>query len=75
MPTTKTTKKAPVVKAEGTPLADIAASLKMDPKNARARLRRVDTPKGATVGNSWTFTKEGVAWAKAQLKRDGRKTS
>ena len=43
-------------KNEGIALSKIAASLKMDAKNARARMRRLTVPKGMTVGNAWVFT-------------------
>jgi len=60
-------------KIEGVPLSQVAGLLKLNPKNARARLRRHSVPKGMTVGNSWMLTPKGVTWAKAALKRDGRK--
>lgn len=62
-------------KVEGVALSKIAASIKMDAKNARARMRRLKVPAGMTVGDSWTFTKKGATWAKEQLKRDHRKAS
>jgi hypothetical protein len=62
-------------KENGVPLSKIVSLLKIDPKNARARLRRVDIPKGMTIGDSWMFTPKGVDWVKNFLKRDGRKAS
>lgn len=54
---------------KGIPLAKVASQLKVDPKNARARLRRVKVPAGVTVGNSWKLTHRGVTWVKSQLKK------
>ena len=59
----------------GTLLSVIATSLKMDPKNARAKMRRLKVPAGMCIGDAWVFTAKGVIWAKAQLKRDMRKVS
>jgi hypothetical protein len=59
----------------GIPLTKIAASMKMSPKNARAKMRRLKVPAGMTVGDNWTFTAKGATWAKTQLKRDLRKTA
>jgi len=59
----------------GTPLSKIVSKMKMDPKAARAKLRRLKVPTGMTVGDSWTFTSKGVTWAKAQLKQDHRKVA
>jgi len=56
-------------------LTQLAKSLKMNPKNARAKMRRLKVPKGMTVGDAWVFNARGAAWAKAQLKRDMRKAS
>lgn len=60
---------------KGVSLSKIAASIKMDPKNARARMRRLSIPKGMTVGDKWEFTNKGATWAKEQLKQDHRKTA
>lgn len=62
-------------KTTGVALTKIAASLKMNPKNARAKMRRLKVPAGLTIGDAWTFNAKGVVWAKAQLKRDLRKAA
>jgi hypothetical protein len=71
----KTKVKKTVSTVKGTPLSKIAASLKMDTKNARARMRRLTVPKGMTVGDGWVFTSKGATWAKTQLKTDHRKSA
>lgn len=62
-------------KSEGIALSKIAASLKMDAKNARARMRRLKVPKGMTIGDEWVFTAKGAQWARTQLKTDHRKVA
>lgn len=71
----KPTEKPKEAPPKGTPLSAIAKELGMDPKNARARMRRLDVPKGHTIGDAWVFTSAGAAWARNVLKSDGRKES
>jgi hypothetical protein len=58
---------------EGVKVSTIAEELGIDPKVARAKLRRHfgDTPKSG--GGQWVFTKDKVAEIKAILKGDARK--
>lgn len=56
-------------------LVQIAKSIKMTAKNARAKLRRAKVPAGLTVGDSWTFNTKGAAWARKLLKTDLRKSA
>lgn len=72
---TKVVKKPAAKKAttEGVKVSTIAEELGIDPKVARAKLRRHfgDTPKSG--GGQWVFTKDKVAEIKAVLKGDARK--
>jgi hypothetical protein len=57
-------------------LAKIAASIKMDAKNARARLRRLKIPAGMLASDdAWEFTTRGAEWVRKQLKIDRRKAA
>lgn len=58
----------------GTPLSKIISTMKIDPKNARAKLRRLKIPAGIlSVEDSWMFTPKGVIWVRSQLKHDHRR--
>lgn len=58
----------------GVKLTDIAKSIKMSPKRARSRMRRVDIPRGALISKAghWVFAAKRRAWVLAQLKGDRR---
>lgn len=58
----------------GVTLKKIATELKMDRKNARARLRRMKIPADMLVSKEhWEFTEAGAKFVKKELKTDHRK--
>lgn len=69
----KAAKKTPV---EGVSVSTIAAELGIDPKVARAKLRRAFGDADGTGSNGrWVFTKAKIAEIKEILKGDARKKS
>jgi hypothetical protein len=62
-------------KKAGVALSKIATELKIDPKVARAKLRRAKVPAGMTVGDTWMLTPKGVMWAKALLRGEKPKAT
>jgi hypothetical protein len=58
---------------EGVGISTIAAELGIDPKVARAKLRRQDEVP-CIEGSKWMFAQKDVATIKAILKGDARKT-
>lgn len=68
----KTVKVRELRKLEGVSIIDIAKELKVDPKVARAKLRRrTDVPR--LPGKAWTFDASQVKLIKEILRQDNRK--
>lgn len=64
---------------QGISIVKIAAAINMEPKNARAKARRLKIPTKYLVSRKrngrteWLVRSEHVKWFKQQLKNDGRR--